>query len=67
AISDKHWRYVFYVTPDEQKKRALQVIFNSISSVIVKNQHVTLEAKHRDVFRIYTTEELKQLELTNYA
>ncbi|HGF3272607.1 TPA: MobC family replication-relaxation protein [Salmonella enterica subsp. enterica serovar Newport] len=67
AISDKHWRYVFYVTPDEQKKRALQVIFNSISSVIVKNQHLTLEAKHRDVFRIYTTEELRTLELSNYA
>ncbi|ECS0934863.1 molybdopterin-guanine dinucleotide biosynthesis protein MobC, partial [Salmonella enterica subsp. enterica serovar Montevideo] len=49
------------------KKRALQVIFNSISSVIVKNQHVTLEAKHRDVFRIYTTDELKTQELANYA
>lgn len=67
AISEKHWRYVFYVTPDEQKKRALNVIFNSISSVIVKNQHVTLEAKYRDVFRIYTTEELRTLELSNYA
>jgi len=67
AISDKQWRYVFYVTPDEQKKRAIKVIFDSISSVIVKNQHITLEAKHRDVFRIYTTEELKELELTTYA
>jgi hypothetical protein len=67
AISDKHWRYVFYVTPDTQKKRALKVIFDSISSVIVKNQHVTLEAKYREVFRIYTTEELSKLELTNYA
>ena len=67
AISDKHWRYVFYVTPDAQKKQALKVIFDSISSVIVKNLHVTLEAKHRDVFRIYTMDELKQLELTHYV
>ncbi|EAT1859506.1 molybdopterin-guanine dinucleotide biosynthesis protein MobC [Salmonella enterica] len=67
AISDKHWRYVFYVTPDEQKKRSLKVIFSSITSVIVKNHHVTLETKHRDVFRIYTMEELKELELNNYA
>jgi hypothetical protein len=27
--------------------------------VIVKNQHVQLEAKHRDVFRFYTLDELK--------
>lgn len=67
AISDKHWRYVFYITPDEQKKHALKIIFDSISSVIVKNQHVTLEAKHRDVFRIYTMAELKTLALNPYA
>lgn len=38
-----------------------------ITSVIVKNQHVPLEAKHRDVFRFYTLDELKSLELDNYA
>ncbi|MFY7107377.1 MobC family replication-relaxation protein [Enterobacter cloacae complex sp. SHL009] len=67
AISDKKWRYAFYVTPDEAKKRALKIIFDSIPSVIVKNQHVPLEAKHRDVFRFYTLDELKTLELDNYA
>ncbi len=59
AISDKKWRYAFYVAPDEAKKRALKIIFDSIASVIVKNQHVQLEAKHRDVFRFYTLDELK--------
>ncbi|MDD9237314.1 molybdopterin-guanine dinucleotide biosynthesis protein MobC, partial [Enterobacter kobei] len=49
------------------KKRALKIIFDSIASVIVKNQHVQLEAKHRDVFRFYTLDELKNLELDNYA
>ncbi|ECG9331082.1 molybdopterin-guanine dinucleotide biosynthesis protein MobC, partial [Salmonella enterica] len=44
------------------KKRALQVIFDSITHVIVKNQHVPLEEKHRNVFRFYTTEELKSME-----
>jgi len=67
AISDKKWRYAFYVAPDEAKKRALKIIFDSIASVIVKNQHVQLEAKHRDVFRFYTLDELKSLELNNYA
>ncbi|MGN2752119.1 hypothetical protein ACTF0A_28925, partial [Klebsiella pneumoniae] len=57
----------FYVAPDEAKKRALKIIFDSIASVIVKNQHVQLEAKHRDVFRFYTLDELKNLELDNYA
>lgn len=52
---------------DEAKKRALKIIFDSIASVIVKNQHVQLEAKHRDVFRFYTLDELKNLELDNYA
>ncbi len=36
AISDKKWRYAFYVAPDEAKKRALKIIFDSIASVIVK-------------------------------
>lgn len=67
AINDKKWRYAFYVTPDEAKKRTLKIIFDSITAVIVKNQHVTLEPKHRDVFRFYTVNELKSLELDNYA
>lgn len=67
AINDKKWRYAFYIAPDEAKKRALKIIFDSITAVIVKNQHVTLEAKHRDVFRFYTLDELKSLELTSYV
>ncbi|KAB8306702.1 molybdopterin-guanine dinucleotide biosynthesis protein MobC [Erwinia endophytica] len=67
ARAEKHWIFVFYVVPDEQKKRALQVIFDSITHVIVKNQHVTLEEKHRNVFRIYTAEDLQKMELNHYA
>lgn len=67
AINDKKWRYAFYVTPDEAKKRTLKIIFDSITAVIVKNQHVTLEPKHRDVFRFYTLEELKDLKLQGYT
>lgn len=67
ARTEKHWFYVFYVLPDEKKKRALRLIFDSIPHVIVNNQHVTLEEKHRNVFRFYTTDELIALELTNYA
>lgn len=67
ARKNQHWIYVFYVVPDGQKKRALQVIFDSITHVIVIGQNVSLEEKHRDVFRIYTTEELQNLELATYA
>lgn len=67
ARTESQWFYVFYVVPDDQKKRALMLLFDTIKHVIENNQHVTLEAKHRNVFRIYTTEELKNLELKNYA
>lgn len=67
ARTGRHWIYVFYVVPDEQKKRALRVIFDSITHVNVNNQRHPLEEKHRNVFRIYTTEELSKLELINYA
>lgn len=67
ARMDKHWMYVFYVVPDEAKKRALRVILESITHVIAKGQHVQLEEKHRNVFRIYTMEELKHLEISAYA
>lgn len=67
ARTQSHWFYVFYVVPDEQKKQALKLIFDSVPHVMVNNQHVTLEEKHRNVFRFYTIDELIALELTNYA
>ncbi len=67
ARTDKLWFYVFYIMPDVAKKNAIQTIFNSITHVTTRNQHVLLEQKHRDVFRFYTMEELKNLELQNYA
>ncbi|MEY0665299.1 MobC family replication-relaxation protein [Providencia rettgeri] len=67
ARTDLHWFYVFYVVPDEQKKQALKLIFDSVPHVIINNQPVTLGDKHRKVFRIYTLEELKKIELDHYA
>ncbi|WP_337049920.1 MobC family replication-relaxation protein [Serratia fonticola] len=66
ARTDKHWLYVFYIVPDEQKKRALALLFDSIKHVMVNNQHVTLEEKHRNVFRIYTPDELAHLTISEY-
>lgn len=66
ARTQSHWFYVFYVVPDEQKKQALKLIFDSVPHVMVNNQHVTLEEKHRNVFRFYTLDELKILELNHY-
>lgn len=67
ARTKREWFYVFYVTPDEARKRTLQLIFNSITHVISNKQRVPLEAKHRDVFRFYTVEELKKLSLADYV
>lgn len=67
ARTAESWFYVFYVLPDEQKKRALKLMFDTISHVMVNSQHVMLEAKHRRVFRFYTMDELKTLEIENYA
>ncbi|MBA0157985.1 MobC family replication-relaxation protein [Pectobacterium versatile] len=63
ARTQKHWMYVFYIVPDPQKKLALELLFNNIKHVIVNHQHIPLEAKHRNVFRVYTFEELKRLAL----
>lgn len=67
ARTHKLWIYVFYVMPDPQKKRALELLFDSIRHVIINNQHVPLEERHRRVFRIYTLDELKRLSLDSYT
>ncbi|MDX5627945.1 MULTISPECIES: MobC family replication-relaxation protein [unclassified Brenneria] len=65
--TQKRWMYVFYIVPDPQKKRAIELLLNSVKHAIVNHQRISLEAKHRHVFRVYTVEELKGLELGNYA
>lgn len=67
ARTSKHWMYVFYVVPDLQKKNSLELLFSSVKHVIVNHQHITLEERHRNVFRINSVAELKQLELGNYS
>ena len=67
ARTSKHWMYVFYVVPDSKKKCGLELLFSSVKHVIVNHQHIPLEERHRNVFRIYTIAELKQLELGNYS
>ncbi|QIZ51606.1 molybdopterin-guanine dinucleotide biosynthesis protein MobC [Dickeya zeae] len=52
---------------DPQKKRALELLFDSIKHVIVNHQPIPLEVRHRNVFRIYTLAELRQLELKRYS
>lgn len=67
ARTQKHWMYVFYIVPDPQKKRAIELLFNSVKYAIVNRQHIRLETKHRNVFRVYTFAELTGLELGHYA
>ena len=63
ARTAESWFYVFYVLPDDQKKRALMLMFDTISHVVVNSQHVMLEPKHRRVFRFYTMQELQELNI----
>ncbi|MBP2154273.1 MobC family replication-relaxation protein [Erwinia rhapontici] len=67
ARTNKYWMYVFYIVPDQHKKRAIELLFDSIKHVIVNHQHIPLENRHRQVFRVYTLTELKLLELDQYA
>lgn len=66
ARTEKHWSYVFYVVPDEQKKRALMMHFDSIKHVIVNGNPAELEARHRNIFRFYTLDELHHLDISTY-
>ncbi|MBA0162857.1 molybdopterin-guanine dinucleotide biosynthesis protein MobC [Pectobacterium versatile] len=61
--TQKRWMYVFYIVPDPQKKRAIELLLNSVKHAIVNHQHIPLEAKHRNVFRVYTFDELRGLDL----
>lgn len=63
ARTRKDWIYVFYIVPDHKKKRALELLFDSIRHVIINHRPVLLESRHRRVFYILTLSELKQLEL----
>ena len=66
ARTEKHWTYVFYIVPDEQKKRALMMHFDSVKHVIINGQPFTLEEKHRSIFRYYTLNELKNIDISDY-
>ncbi|WJM87619.1 MobC family replication-relaxation protein [Dickeya chrysanthemi] len=63
ARTQQHWMYVFYIVPNPQMKRAIELLFSSVKRIIVNHQHIRLEARHRDVFRVYTFEELERLKL----
>ncbi|NTZ47710.1 molybdopterin-guanine dinucleotide biosynthesis protein MobC [Lelliottia aquatilis] len=66
ARTEKYWTYVFYIVPDEQKKRALIMHFDSIKHVIVNGNPAELEARHRNIFRFYTIDELTRLDINDY-
>lgn len=63
ARTQQHWMYVFYIVPNPQMKRAIELLFSSVKRIIVNHQHIRLEARLRNVFRVYTFEELRGLDL----
>ncbi len=67
AISDKKWRYAFYVAPDRGEKARPEDYFRQHRQRDREKPACATGAKHRDVFRFYTLDELKNTELDNYA
>lgn len=67
ARTQKHWIYVFLIVPDLQRKRAIELLLRRVKYVIVDHRHIPLKARHRDVFRVYSFDELKILNLEHYA
>jgi hypothetical protein len=66
ARAASHWHYVFYITPDESKKRALKMHFDSIKHFYGDGNQVPVTEAHREVFRFYTLDELKNLDVSDY-
>lgn len=66
ARADFHWHYVFYITPDESKKRALKMHFDSIKHFLANGLSYEFNEERRSIFRFYTLDELKQLDISNY-
>ncbi|MDI3360332.1 MobC family replication-relaxation protein [Lelliottia sp. V89_10] len=64
ARTAQHWMAVIYVMPDETRKVGLQRLMNSIKIVNVNNTPVTLEDKHRHIFKLVTLAELDTLDLS---
>ena len=54
-----------YTSPPE--KSALELLFDNIKHVIVNHKPIPLEARHRNVFRIYTLSEIQKLEMEHYS
>lgn len=67
ARTQKHWIYVFLVAQDSQRKRAIELQLRSVKYVIFDHRHIPLETRHRDMFRVYSFDELKRLDLEHYA
>ncbi len=63
ARTRKDWIYVFILCQTRKKKLGLERLFDSIQYVIVNHQHIPLETRHRNVFRIYTIDELQRLDI----
>lgn len=59
ARTNEDWFLVYYIVPDEQKKLALMKLFDSIAFLTFNGRPMTLEAKHRNIFKFFTVEELE--------
>lgn len=58
ARTNEDWFFVYYIVPDDQMKLALMALFNSITFLTFNGKPMTLETKHRNIFKFYTVDEL---------
>lgn len=65
ARTAQHWMSVLYILPDETRKIGLQRLMDSIRIINANNTPVTLEDKHRHIFKLVTLAELDTLDLSS--
>ncbi|WP_210461781.1 MobC family replication-relaxation protein [Pantoea ananatis] len=58
ARSAVHWKYVLYVTPDEQTKLILKKYFDAIKTLTVRASKIEVTPKFRSIFLFCTLDEL---------
>ncbi|MBP2845799.1 molybdopterin-guanine dinucleotide biosynthesis protein MobC [Dickeya oryzae] len=64
ARSAEHWKFVLYVTPDDQTKLILEKYFAAIKTLSVNARKIDVEPKFRRVFLFCTLDELRNTPVT---
>lgn len=65
ARSAERWKFVIYVTPDDQTKLILEKYFAAIKTLSVNGSKVEVTPKYRSIFLFCTLDELRNTPVTS--